>query len=336
MKAESKEDLYRRYGLVEPREDESQRARRAWAIGVGCLLSPIVLIISGLGLLFFLSSTFLCQNDVIQEVYSPDRRHKAIVYERNCGATTGWSTQISVIDGADSLPRRSGNVYKADGYPDWFAIRLSWEDNDSLVIEHNGKPLPIQARDRIGGIRVRYVENRTDIMPPRPFMPNELLLPVSFFPKSWTSLEERPLGPEVIKGSKENNPYVNFTPPPPAEYPAAHHSVSRYDNVEAAEEYYDWAIEGLRNRYSTNCVSPAEEAADDLIFASSFTNNYFIGYRESYEDGSGGPNCELLAQYEEFIISFTAKVSDSGLTPQQFNELARVIDQIMIDHLQGE
>src|SRR5687767_10343542 len=46
----------------------------------------------------------MCGNDIQLTVVSPDRKLKAVVFERSCGATTGFSTQVSVLPADRDLP----------------------------------------------------------------------------------------------------------------------------------------------------------------------------------------------------------------------------------------
>jgi hypothetical protein len=85
----------------------------------------------------------LCGNQVIRRVPSPDGRRVAVIFERDCG-TTGFSTQVSILDGA-SEPTGSGNVFIADtnlnaappalcGGPD---VQVQWHDSKQLTIAHH-------------------------------------------------------------------------------------------------------------------------------------------------------------------------------------------------------
>jgi hypothetical protein len=40
---------------------------------------------------------FMCGNYVVAEKISPDGRRKVVVFQRDCGATTGFSTQVSLF-----------------------------------------------------------------------------------------------------------------------------------------------------------------------------------------------------------------------------------------------
>lgn len=302
---------------------------------LGGILLMIVLVISGCGLLLLSASNSLCGSELFQEVYSPSGKYKVMVFQRDCGATTGFRTHISVIESSATLKNQTGNVFQADGHPDWFSIKVTWEDDHHVIIEHNGKPIPAVTKSKIGNIEIRYAENTEGIMPPRSFMPSELLLPASFFPKGWTGEELRPFGPEEIKGSKENNPYMLYTPPPPAKYSVAGHYVTRLDNVDQALGYFQQEMKALKENYSANCVPPSVSLSEESIFKSDYSKNYFVGYAEhEYSDGSGEPACKMIAQYDEFVIQFVATISENGLTYTQFNNLVKIIDQTMAQHLQ--
>lgn len=296
---------------------------------LGGILLTAVLAISGCGLVFWLASTSLCRSEVFQEVYSPDGRYKAVVFQRDCGATTGFRTHISIIKSSTTIKNQTGNIFQADGYPDWFSIRVIWQDDEHVIIEHNGKPISDVAQSKSGNIEVQYVENTEGIMPPRSFMPSELLLPASYFPQGWTSEEFRPFGPEIIKGSKENNPYMLYTPPSPAKYSEAGHYITRLDNVDQAIEYFKQELDTFQENHSESCAS------EELFFKSEYKKSYAVSYaKHRYSDGSGEPECIIIAQYDEFFVEFRATISEDGLTYAQFNNLVKIIDQIMMQYLQ--
>src|SRR5690242_16830620 len=54
-----------------------------------------------------------CANTVVSKVDSPDGAHSAVLFQRDCGATTGLSTQISIVDNGET-PSGSGNTFRAD------------------------------------------------------------------------------------------------------------------------------------------------------------------------------------------------------------------------------
>ena len=54
-----------------------------------------------------------CNNNLIARSDAPDGRHSAVMFQRDCGATTGFSTQISILSPVQQATG-SGNVFRAD------------------------------------------------------------------------------------------------------------------------------------------------------------------------------------------------------------------------------
>src|SRR5438093_5481906 len=99
---------------------------------------------SGLLLLDVAACTGPCQNDVVSTVWSPVGSTKAVAFIRNCGATTGFSTHVSVLPGSSDLPNQAGNVLviddttKSPGLPDYppgpvLKIALRWAGPNELI-----------------------------------------------------------------------------------------------------------------------------------------------------------------------------------------------------------
>ena len=114
------------------------------------------------------SSGQQCANTVIARIPSPDARYDAIVFERDCGATTGFSTQVSILLSRDSLPSDSGgNVFVADtddgkapagpgGGP---SVNVRWTSPDSLEIRRDSRTRVFRSADRLGSVHVIHVSS---------------------------------------------------------------------------------------------------------------------------------------------------------------------------------
>jgi len=96
---------------------------------IGILLGIIGLLIFGLGY-YFVSG--MCANTVISSSTSPNGKWKVVLFERNCGATTGFSTQISLLESGEKLTNEAGNIYITEGYPKGYT--LNWDSDTSVVI----------------------------------------------------------------------------------------------------------------------------------------------------------------------------------------------------------
>jgi hypothetical protein len=114
-----------------------------------------------------------CGNEVISEQYSPNREFRAVVFQRDCGATTGFSTQVSVLAAKQRFPTegswlqstKPGNVFVADtdhgnapsgsgGGPD---IRLEWTGPRHLRITHDKRARVSVRQKKIDIVDVEYL-----------------------------------------------------------------------------------------------------------------------------------------------------------------------------------
>jgi len=84
----------------------------AWVSG-GLVTLAIIAIGS---FLLFLGYTAdkMCGNQIISNTELPEVNMNVIVFQRDCGATTGFSTQISMLEIGEKLPNESGNIFIED------------------------------------------------------------------------------------------------------------------------------------------------------------------------------------------------------------------------------
>jgi hypothetical protein len=122
-----------------------------------------VLFVVGVGALAYLFSD-MCGNDLVAEHLSPDGKSKLVIFQRDCGATTGFSTQASLVAPEAKLPGSSGNLFIVDtdhgiapsgpgGGPE---LRVRWEGPKRLLLQHHVKARVFKAERGFNGIEVRY------------------------------------------------------------------------------------------------------------------------------------------------------------------------------------
>ncbi|MBE0388656.1 hypothetical protein PLUTE_a5233 [Pseudoalteromonas luteoviolacea DSM 6061] len=58
------------------------------------------------------------------------------MFQRDCGATTGFSTQVSVLGADVELLNDSGNILIIPGHPNEVAPNVEWLDNSTIKIFH--------------------------------------------------------------------------------------------------------------------------------------------------------------------------------------------------------
>ena len=96
----------------------------------------------------------MCGNDPINTAISPDGEHVAITFIRNCGATTPFNTQVSILDMPGYLPNEAGNLFRVEGkHP----VSVRWESNEQLTIDRaRAYGVPFLQLSEYQGIRVSY------------------------------------------------------------------------------------------------------------------------------------------------------------------------------------
>jgi hypothetical protein len=139
-------------------------------ITLGVIIAAVVLVCSGLGYLrwLFLSGDFggwsnMCGNYIYQEIPSPDGQYKVIVFQRDCGATTGFSTQVSILGAAQELSNVSGNIFIIDGHPDYTNVQVKWEGDQAVTITYaNGYEVDYRRRTFKDSSRVFEIQFRRE------------------------------------------------------------------------------------------------------------------------------------------------------------------------------
>lgn len=84
----------------------------------------------------------LCVNNVEQTLYSPEGKYKVVVFVRDCGATTDFSKQVSVIPSHDELNNDGGNFLIFRGEPQ---LSIEWATDTDFFVAF------VQGSDKIVG-----------------------------------------------------------------------------------------------------------------------------------------------------------------------------------------
>jgi hypothetical protein len=101
----------------------------------------------------------ICENTIISELSSPGTGKKSVVFERSCGATTGFSTHVSVLNTGEALPQSAGNAFDADsdhGAVKEMNVTVRWAAPDQLVIRYPARARVFKNESRANGVAVAY------------------------------------------------------------------------------------------------------------------------------------------------------------------------------------
>ena len=117
-------------------------------------------------MIFHVYSCDICLNKQLEVYNSPDKRYKTIVFSRNCGATTGISTQISLLNVNEELPNDGGNLFICDDpngnvkLGSWGGpiVIIEWLSPKKLKISYDKDARIYFARDLVRDVVILYEE----------------------------------------------------------------------------------------------------------------------------------------------------------------------------------
>jgi hypothetical protein len=98
-----------------------------------------------------------CGNRILSETEGGSKR--AVVFERDCGATTDFSTQVSILNANESAPPEAGNVFIADsdhGAVTNLVVSVRWDSPDHLVVVFPARARVFQQQVQVSGVNISY------------------------------------------------------------------------------------------------------------------------------------------------------------------------------------
>jgi hypothetical protein len=117
------------------------------------VLASLVLIVLVVVGLFSLLMYAMCGSDEKSRFPSPDGRHDAVVYLHDCGATTGYTTEVAIVRSRARVPHGHGNV----GSSEWVGrVQALWQGPDSLTILYDDRLELLGKERQVQGIRIGY------------------------------------------------------------------------------------------------------------------------------------------------------------------------------------
>lgn len=94
-----------------------------------------------------------CSNEVASTIESPRGGHVAVIFNRNCGGTTGFNTQLSVLVKGSAVPKEAGNTFIADGS---LALKVRWVSESQLVLTGSRGAKIFKQEKLANGVVVSY------------------------------------------------------------------------------------------------------------------------------------------------------------------------------------
>jgi hypothetical protein len=105
----------------------------------------------------------LCRNSIVTALVSPDGERKAVMFQRDCGATTGFSTHVSVLK-VGEFPKGGGNAFVSDGdhgqarEGSWGGpwARMRWLGPARLEVERASNSRVFVQKTRVAEVEITY------------------------------------------------------------------------------------------------------------------------------------------------------------------------------------
>jgi hypothetical protein len=94
-------------------------------------------------------------------VPSPNGNRQAIVFERNCGAASGFVYHVSIVDGDVDVPSGVGNTFRmrdtiVASQRLINTLGLHWQGENNLVIRYDARAVVIRRDDHVGSVSVNF------------------------------------------------------------------------------------------------------------------------------------------------------------------------------------
>lgn len=107
----------------------------------------------------------MCGNKIIRTEFSPDKKYKIVIFLRDCGATTNFSTQVSILKVAEKLKNESGNIFSADSERgkakidenNIVAIKSKWISNNKVIITYDKNARIFKTQNSLDEIEIDYM-----------------------------------------------------------------------------------------------------------------------------------------------------------------------------------
>jgi hypothetical protein len=109
-----------------------------------------------------LSPENMCGVQLGAEALSPNQKLKAVIYQFDCGATSPFTTQVSILKPAEAIPYSAGNVfsaYKGSQKGAWrgpFA-EIAWLSDTTLKVSYISDAVVQESEQKYRGINIKYV-----------------------------------------------------------------------------------------------------------------------------------------------------------------------------------
>lgn len=103
----------------------------------------------------------MCGTTIFDSTASPDGKTQAVLYEIDCGATTGFNRQVSIVSSDTDLkeknPALPTSFFAARGKPE---VGLIWLGTDRLEVQYPESTEAFRIEQKSRGVAIEYKQTR--------------------------------------------------------------------------------------------------------------------------------------------------------------------------------
>jgi hypothetical protein len=93
-----------------------------------------------------------CENEISEDLPSPDGNHRIVVFSRSCGVTTGLNTQATILGKGERLSNKEGNAFIIDSG----TAKVSWKSDGKLLVTLDPSVRIFKQQNSAGGVEIEY------------------------------------------------------------------------------------------------------------------------------------------------------------------------------------
>lgn len=94
----------------------------------------------------------MCGNEITHKEVSHTGDKVAYIFERNCGATTGNSYHLSIMNSDQKLTNKSGNTFVSDDL-----FKINWINNKKIQVNYLKSTETYEMDRHVNGTKIVYV-----------------------------------------------------------------------------------------------------------------------------------------------------------------------------------
>jgi len=94
----------------------------------------------------------MCGNQIIHKVNSPNGKKTAYILLRDCGATTGYSYNLTLFNSDENLPNKSGNTFVSDK-----SFNVKWINDKKLQVDYQNSSKTYEMDKSVNWTKIEYV-----------------------------------------------------------------------------------------------------------------------------------------------------------------------------------